>query len=337
MTNLFSPIQLKGVDIPNRIMLSPMCQYQVKNNDGMPNDWHYIHLTSRAIGGVGLICLEMTNIEARGRITENCLGLWEESQLESYKKIIDACKSYGSKVAVQIAHAGRKSKIASGDVVAPSEMPFSDDSPSPRSLETQEIKDIVRQFGKSTELAVKAGFDMIELHGAHGYLLHQFISPSCNKREDEYSEYDRFPLEVIKEVRNNMPDDMPLILRISAIEYGDGAYDFHHIKQMIPAFIEAGVDAFDVSTGGNSPQRPPEIFAGFQVKYAEAIKQEFDIPVISVGSLEDAEVAQQVIEQEQADMVAIGRGLLRYPYWPKEAAEKLGLTFNLPGVYDIGY
>ncbi|RPF54229.1 NADH:flavin oxidoreductase/NADH oxidase [Aquisalibacillus elongatus] len=336
MNNLFDPIELKGVTIPNRVMLSPMCQYQVQTNDGTPDDWHHVHLTSRAVGGVGLVCYEMTNIESNGRITENCLGLWNDNHVKAYQQINQSIKRYGSKSAIQIAHAGRKSKIEDEDIVGPSPVPFSEDTPVPRELTTNEVKELVKKFGQSTQLAVDAGFDVIELHGAHGYLLHQFLSPRSNHRDDEYGAYDRFPLEVIREVRANMPESMPLILRISAVEYGEDGYDFDHIKQFIPTFIEAGVDAFDVSTGGNSPNRP-ETYPGYQIEYAETIRKEFQIPVISVGALEDPELANNVIKNEQADMVAIGRGLLRQPYWPKEAAEQLGYDFNLPGVYNVGY
>jgi NADPH2 dehydrogenase len=336
MGKIFEPIKLKGVTINNRIMLSPMCQYQVTKKDGTPNEWHYVHLVTRAVGDVGLICFEMTNVEPRGRITENCLGIWDEKQVDDYRKIVKACQSYGSKVAIQIAHAGRKSTIENGDIVGPSSIPFSESSPVPRELEIGEIKEIVKKFGKSTKLAVEAGFDVIELHGAHGYLLHQFLSPRSNKRTDEYGEYDRFPLEVIKEVRKNMPEDMPLVLRISAVEYGEEGYNFGHIQKYISKFNEAGVDAFDVSSGGNSPNRP-EVFPAYQVKYAETIKKEYNLPVISVGALEDPLVAERVVQQKQADMIAIGKGLLRYPYWLKEAAEILGVQYELPGVYNMGY
>lgn len=336
MSKIFEPFKLKNVELPNRIMLSPMCQYQAKNNDGKPNDWHFVHLTSRAVGGVGLICFEMTDIEPRGRITEECLGLWDASQVEHYRRIVEACQSYGSKVAIQLSHAGRKSVIKDGDIVAPSAIPFSEASPVPRELKREEIKDIIKKFGVSTKLAVDAGFDVIELHGAHGYLLHEFLSPLSNHRDDEFGEYGYFALEVIKEVRKNMPSSMPLVMRISAVEYAEEGYDFDHIDQYIQSFIDAGVDAFDVSSGGNSPHRP-EVYPAYQTKYAQLIKEKYDIPVISVGYLETPQVADEVLEQNQADMIAIGKGLLRYPYWMKEAAEQLGVAYELPGEYNLGF
>jgi NADPH2 dehydrogenase len=336
MSGLFDPIQIKGLQVKNRVMMSSMCQYQAENLDGSPLDWHLIHYTTRAVGGTGLVFFEMTNIEPRGRITDKCLGIWSEDQIPAYKRIVDSCHKYNAKVGLQIAHAGRKSVIEGGDIVAPSENPFSDQSPMPRELKRNEIEDIIEGFGKSTALAVKAGFDVIELHGAHGYLIHQFLSPTSNKRKDEYGEFDRFPKEVIKIVKANMPENMPLILRVSAVEYREGGYGFDHMLGLIPGFIEAGVDAFDVSTGGDGPVRP-RVYPAYQVKYAETIKKTFNVPVISVGSLENAHVAESVIRNGEADMVAIGRGMLRNPYWVKEAAKQFGVDFDLPGVYNMGY
>lgn len=336
LPGLFDPIQIKSLHLKNRIMMSPMCQYQSETLDGTPGDWHFIHYTSRAIGGTGLICFEMTNVEPRGRITENCLGIWSEHHVSYYKRIIDACHKYNAKVGLQIAHAGRKSMIAAGDIVAPSALPFSEQSPLPRELKTDEIKDIIEQFGKSTALAVRAGFDVIELHGAHGYLIHQFLSPTSNRRDDKFGQFERFPVEVIKAVKANMPADMPLIMRISAVEYREGGYRFEHMMKLIPKFIVAGVDVFDVSTGGDGPVRP-QVYPAYQIKYAETIKNTFNIPVINVGSLENPHVAESVIRNGETDMVAIGKGMLRNPYWAKEAAKVLDHDFELPGVYNMGF
>ncbi|MCL7749601.1 NADH:flavin oxidoreductase/NADH oxidase [Halalkalibacter alkaliphilus] len=336
MTNLFSSFSLNGLELTNRIMMSPMCQYQVKQKDGCPTDWHYTHYTSRAIGGTGLVFFEMTNVEPRGRITEHCLTLYSKEQVPKFKRIVDACHEYGAKVGLQIAHAGRKSTIKGSDIVGPSSLPFSPDSPCPRALMEDEIKEIVQCFAESASLAVKAGFDTIELHGAHGYLLHQFMSPVSNKRKDKYGEYTAFPLEVIKAVRASIPSSMPLIMRVSAREYGEQSYDLDHVLSMIPEFIKAGVDAFDVSTGGNSPVRP-EVYPGYQVKYAKKIKEIFGIPVIAVGRLENPDIAEKVIRDKEADIVAIGRGMLRSPYWAKEASLHVKENLELPGVYDMGY
>jgi NADPH2 dehydrogenase len=336
MAGLFDPIQIKNLNLKNRIMMSSMCQYQAEHLDGTPTDWHLIHYSSRAIGGTGIVFFEMTNVEPRGRITDKCLGLWSEDQVPAYRRIIDVCHKYNAKVGIQIAHAGRKSVIEGGDIVGPSSIRFSDSSPLPRELCKGEIEDIIEKFGKSTSLAVKAGFDAIELHGAHGYLMEQFLSPASNTRNDEYGELGRFPIEVIKTVKRNMPEGMPLILRISAVEYREGGYDFDHMKTYIPRFIEAGVDAFDVSTGGDGPSRP-DVFPAYQVKYAEVIRSTFKVPVISVGRLENPHVAESVIRNGQTDIVAIARGMLGSPYWAKEAALALGTELELPGVYNMGY
>lgn len=336
MPSLFSPIRLKDLEIKNRVVMSPMCQYQASNGQGIPENWHFIHYASRAIGGTGLILTEMTNVEARGRITEGCLGLYNKIQRDQFCKIIEECHQYGSKVGIQIAHAGRKSVIKGGDIVAPSPIPFSPTSPVPRELEKSEIESIIEGFGQSASLAVEAGFDTIEIHGAHGYLLHQFMSPASNKRLDEYGDFKKFPLEVIRIVKESIPKDMPLIFRVSAVEYGEGGYTPEEIIALCRLFQEEGVDVFDVSTGGDSINRP-EVYPAYQVKYAELYKKELRVPVISVGMLENPWVAESVLKNEQADMVCIGKGMLRNPYWVKEAAKSLGAELDLPGVYNMAF
>ncbi|MFZ4451696.1 NADH:flavin oxidoreductase/NADH oxidase [Salibacterium aidingense] len=334
MSSLFDPFTVKELTVKNRIMMSPMCQYQATN--GSPTDWHFVHYTSRAVGGTGLVFIEMTNVELRGRISEKCLTLHSRDQVKKYKQIVERCHSFGSKAGIQIAHAGRKSQIEGGDIVGAGEEPFSAEFPAPRALETNEVEDIIKKFGESSALAVEAGFDTIELHGAHGYLLHQFLSPATNKRNDKYGNYETFPVEVIKQVRSNIPEDMPLIMRISAVEYGEAGYGFNHVLKLIPAFIEAGVDMFDVSTGGNDPVRP-DSYPAYQLKYAETIKNSFQVPVIAVGRLESPQVAESIIQNEQADIIAIARGMLRSPYWAKEASITIGKEMKLPGVYELGY
>ncbi|MCG1027128.1 NADH:flavin oxidoreductase/NADH oxidase [Virgibacillus halodenitrificans] len=331
---LFHPIKINKLELKNRIMMSPMCQY--KGKDGYPLDWHFIHYGSRAIGGVGFICIEMTNVEKRGRITENCLGLWSENQVPAYKKIVDFCKDQGAKVCIQLAHAGRKSEISDETAVAPSAIPFSNKYSTPKELTKKDIHNIIDYFGESARLAVKAGFDAIEIHGAHGYLIHQFLSPLSNNRKDEYGDYGRFANEVICTVRKNIPEDMPLIMRISGKEYSEGGYNIEHILQYIPDFISLGVDAFDVSSGGNDPNRP-EVFPAYQIELGKQIKDICTVPVIGVGRLEVPFIADSVIKDEMVDMVAIGRGLLKNPHWAKQAAEKLKRELTLPGVYGMGW
>jgi NADPH2 dehydrogenase len=336
MRKLFEPFRLKEVELKNRIVLSPMCQYKAMNKKGIPESWHLIHYVSRAIGGTGLIMTEMTNVEPNGRITERCLGLYSDEQEDAFKEINNEIHKYGAKSAIQIAHAGRKSQIMDGDIVAPSAIPFSNDYRVPRELTIDDIQKIIQMFANSTERAVRANFDAIELHGAHGYLLHQFISRASNHREDKYGDPTLFAKEVIEAVKSEMPSGMPLIMRISAIEYTDHPYTLSEMIKYCGTFIHAGVDMFDVSTGGNSPNKP-EIFPGYQAKFARTIKESLNIPVISVGRLEIPEVAEFVLNSDYADLVSIGKGMLKDPYWAKTAAEKLNVQIEMPGVYGLGY
>ena len=336
MVKLFEEFSFKNLQLPNRSVLSPMCQYKAEEGTGLPNNWHLVHLVSRAIGGTGLVMTEMTNVEERGRITENCLGLYNNQQQEKFKQINEEIHKYGAKSAIQIAHAGRKSTIENSDIVAPSPIPFSDSSPVPRELETAEVDEIIERFAESTKLAIDAGFDTIELHCAHGYLLHQFLSPASNKRQDQYGDPFLFPLRVIEAVKSAMPTTMPLILRISAKEYGPGGYDFDFAKEFTGRFLKAGVDMLDVSTGGDALVKP-EVYPAYQTSYAKELKDLYNVPVISVGELQDPRVAELVLQEEMADLVAIGKGMLRNPYWTKEAATVLEAELELPGVYNLAY
>ncbi|PFG04516.1 NADH:flavin oxidoreductase/NADH oxidase [Bacillus sp. es.034] len=336
MAGLFDSYQLKDLLLKNRIVLSPMCQYQAKNEKGIPEMWHMIHLVSRAIGGTGLVLTEMTNVEARGRITENCLGIYSDEQMEEFKKINEQIHHHGAKSGIQIAHAGRKSVIKNGDIVGPSAIPFSPDSPVPRELSKGEIEEIIEAFYLGAKRSVAAGFDTIEIHGAHGYLLHQFLSPASNHRNDEFGDPAEFPVRVIKAIKEAVPDTMPVMFRISAVEYVEGGYSFEDTLSNCKKFIAAGVDLFDVSTGANSPIKPV-VYPGYQVKYAARIKQELKIPVMSVGKLETPQLAEAVVQDGLADLICIGKGMLRQPYWAKEAAEVLSKELDLPGVYNMGF
>lgn len=336
MSKLFEPYVLKNLHLKNRVVLSPMCQYQASNQQGIPENWHLIHLVSRAIGGTGLIMTEMTNVEPIGRITDQCLGIYSDEQEEAFKKINEEIHRYGAKTAIQIAHAGRKSTVTEGEIVAPSSVPFSSESPVPKELTISEIENIIQKFADGTKRSVRAGFDTIEIHGAHGYLLHQFISRATNKRQDRYGDPVLFAKEVIEAVKSSMPGEMPLIMRISAIEYTDEPYSLEDMINYCEIFKRAGVDMFDVSTGGNSPNRP-HVYPAYQSKYAKAIKEKVNIPVISVGSLEKPEIAEYIVQEEIADLVSIGKGMLKDPHWAKTAAEQLGASLEMPGVYGLGY
>ncbi len=240
--SMFDSFSLKGLELKNRIMMSPMCQYSVDKKDGIATDWHYIHYISRAIGGAGLVMVEMTDVEPDGRISDHDLGLWSEKQIPALKKIVDGIHQHGAKAAIQIAHAGRKAEDAEVPV-APSAIPFDENSKTPRELTTEEIYELIEKFRTSVRFAVQAGFDVIEIHGAHGYLIHQFHSPLTNQRTDEFGkELTKFGSDILKAAKEEIPTDMPLIMRISAKEYVDGGYDINGAIELAKAYKEAGAE-----------------------------------------------------------------------------------------------
>ncbi|NBD24828.1 NADH:flavin oxidoreductase/NADH oxidase [Paenibacillus glycinis] len=340
MNHLFNPFQIKNLALKNRVVMPPMCQYAVVNKDGIVTDWHYVHYVSRAVGGAGLIIIEMSDIEPDGRITDNDLGLWSDEQIAPLKRIVDACHGYGAKVGVQIAHAGRKAQDAEVPV-APSAIPFDENSKTPRELTTEEAKAMADKYRLAAERAVKAGVDTVEIHAAHGYLIHQFQSAYTNKRTDAYGkDLTLFGVEAVRAVKRALPDGMPLLMRISAREYVDGGYGIEESVALAKAYRDAGVDMFHVSSGGEGPilaHGRPGTHVAYQVPMARAIKQELDVPVIAVGRLDEPSLANAVIGNEDADLVAVGRGMLRNPYWTLDAATKLGKETQIPGVYGIGF
>ncbi|MEH7547415.1 MULTISPECIES: NADH:flavin oxidoreductase/NADH oxidase [Bacillaceae] len=340
MDHLFSPYQIKGLQLKNRVVMPPMCQYSVINKDGIATDWHYVHYVSRAIGGASLIIIEMTDVEPDGRITDYDLGLWSDEHVPTLKRIIDACHQHGAKVGIQIAHAGRKAQDAK-EPVAPSAIPFDEKSKTPRALSTEEVKEMVEKFRLAAQRAIKAGVDVIELHGAHGYLIHQFTSAFTNKRTDEYGqELTKFGKEVIQAVKGEMPEDMPLIIRISGREYVEGGYGINEAIEFSREFQKAGVDMFHVSAGGEGPiaaEGRPGTHVAYQVPLARAIKQALNVPVIAVGRLDEPGLANSVIGNEDADLVAVGRAMLRNPYWALEAATVLHKEIEIPRQYERGF
>lgn len=346
---LQTPFGIKNMQLKNRLVMPPMCQYSAA--DGVPNDWHFVHYTSRAVGGVGLIIVEMTNIAPNGRITPNCLGLWNDEQRDAFKRIVDSVHAQGGKIGIQIGHAGRKAQDCD-DVVAPSAIHYGtadfagQNLKTPRELSTEDVRELVRLFQNSVKRAVEAGFDMIELHGAHGYLIHQFYSPKSNQRTDEYGQ-DRmlFGEQVIKAARAVMPAHMPLAIRISAQEYSENGFDSDYGVEVAKRFAAAGVDLFDVSGGGNGvlyEGKHPEFNAGYQVYLARKVKQATGLPVIAVGMLDDAALADHVLAIGDADLIAVGRGLLRDPYWllnvqyEQNASDSNGVEF-VPAQYQRGF
>ncbi|WP_134701505.1 NADH:flavin oxidoreductase/NADH oxidase [Ammoniphilus sp. YIM 78166] len=340
MSKLFEPFSLKSLELKNRVVMPPMCQYSALEKDGMPTSWHLVHYTSRAVGGAGLIIIEMTNVEDRGRITDHCLGIWSDEHVPAFKQIIDECHKYGAKVAIQVAHAGRKAQDAP-EPVSSSPIAFNDKFKTPRELTTDEVKEIITKYQAGVRRAVEAGVDTIELHGAHGYLIHQFSSPLTNKRTDEYGQDPfLFGEQVIRAAKEVMPEDMPLIIRISAKEYTDGGYDVDYAVEMAKRYRNAGVDVFHISSGGEGPigsGGTPGAHPGYQVLLAERIKKEVNVPVIAVGRLDNAILAESVLGNEQADLIAVGRGMLRNPFWANEASIALDSNPLTPKQYVMGY
>ncbi|MUG67474.1 NADH:flavin oxidoreductase/NADH oxidase [Paenibacillus campinasensis] len=340
MENLFTPYTIKGLELKNRVVMPPMCQYSVTNKDGIANDWHYVHYTSRAIGGAGLIIIEMTDVEPDGRITDYDLGLWSDEQVPALARIVDSIHAHGAKAAIQIAHAGRKAEDASTPV-APSAIAFDENSKTPRALTTEEVREMVEKFRRSVRRAVQAGFDAIELHGAHGYLIHQFHSPLTNQRTDEYGQdLALFGKQIIKAAKEEMPADMPLIMRISAQEYVAGGYGIKESLALAKEYQQAGVDMFHVSAGGEGPiaaEGKPGTHVAYQVPLARQIKEGLQVPVIAVGRLDEAGLANAVIGNRDADLVAVGRGMLRNPYWTLEAAAQLRKEIDVPKQYLPGF
>ncbi|WP_391209661.1 NADH:flavin oxidoreductase/NADH oxidase [Psychrobacillus sp. L4] len=339
MSNLFSPITLKGLTLKNKVVMAPMCQYSVEAKDGAPNDWHYVHYVSRAVGGTGLIIVEMTDVEPDGRITDFDLGLWSDEQIPAYERIVHEVHKYDAKIGIQIAHAGRKATDAK-QPVGSSDIPVDVDWKIPRALTTEEVQAMVGKYKEAARRAVSAGFDTIELHGAHGYLIHQFHSPAINNRTDEYGkDLSKFGVEVIQAVRSVMPLEMPLLFRISAVEYMDNGYGLEHSLEIAKKYKDAGVDVFHVSSGGEATpgKIKPANTPGYQVPFAQAYKEALNVPVIAVGILEDPNLAEKVIEAGDADLVAIGRGMLKDPYWALHAEEVITGKTNPPTPYKRGF
>ena len=340
MIDLFTPYKMKSLELKNRIVMPPMCQYSVENKDGVATDWHYTHYLSRAIGGTGLIIIEMTDVEPDGRISNYDLGLWSDEQIEPLKKIVDACHKYGTKMAIQIGHAGRKAEDAKIPV-APSSIAFNEKYKAPRALTTEEVKELVEKFRVSVRRAVKAGFDAIEIHGAHGYIIHQFHSPLTNKRSDEYGkDLTKFGVEVIKAAKEEMPKDMPLIMRVSGREYVEGGYYINYGIEISKAYQKAGADIFHISAGGEgqiAASGRPGTHAAYQLTLARDIKYALNTDVIAVGKLNEPELANAIIGNEEADLVAIGRGMFRNPYWALEAARILNKKTEVPIQYKYAF
>jgi 2,4-dienoyl-CoA reductase-like NADH-dependent reductase (Old Yellow Enzyme family) len=324
-THLFSPLKLRSVNARNRVWIAPMCQYSVFAEDGVPTSWHMVHLGSRAVGGAGLILVEATAVEPRGRISAQDVGLWNAAQVEAFAPIVRFVEEHGAVPSVQLAHAGRKATVP--DIIAPSPVPF-DDMPVPHAMTPEAIAAVVTAFQRSAVHARAAGFKVIEVHAAHGYLIHQFLSPLSNRRTDEYGgsleNRSRLLFEVIESVRAVWPEDSPLFVRISATDWVEGGWDVDQSVEIARRLGPAGVDLVDVSSGGLSPLQQIRLAPGYQVPFAERIRHEANICTAAVGLITRPAQADEIIRSGRADAVLIARESLRDPYWPLRAARELG-------------
>jgi 2,4-dienoyl-CoA reductase-like NADH-dependent reductase (Old Yellow Enzyme family) len=346
-SKLFSPIALRGVTFRNRIFVPPMCQYSAR--DGMPSAWHLVHLGSRAVGGAGCIIQEATAVAPEGRISPTDLGIWNDQQAEAYRPITHFIKDNGGVPAIQLAHAGRKASTSTPwkteqpveetwQVVAPSALPFDEKSPMPHALSEQEIAGIIQSFVKAAERSLTAGFQAVELHAAHGYLLHEFLSPLSNNRTDRYGgsleNRMRLVVEIATAVRQVWPQDLPVFVRISATDWVEGGWDLQQSTALCAKLKEIGIDFIDVSTAGLVPHAKITTGPGYQVQFAAAIKRDVQIATGAVGEITGPEQAEQIIALEQADVVLLGREMLRDPYWPLHAARALGVDTAWPKQYE---
>lgn len=350
MSKLFSRFKLRGLEFKNRIFVSPMCQYSAQ--DGMADTWHLVHLGSRAVGGAGLVMVEAAAVAPEGRISPYDLGLWSERHTEALAPIARFIREQGAAPAIQLAHAGRKastdapwlSRSSLGpenggwQVVAPSAVPFAPGSPLPRELDVAELDGVVAAFAAAARRCLAAGFEVAEIHMAHGYLLHQFLSPLSNRRDDVYGgsleNRARLPLRVARAVREVWPQDLPLFVRISATDWVEGGWDLAQSLQLCRWLKEAGVDLIDCSSGGLTPDARIPAGPGFQTPFAAAIRQEAGIAVGAVGLITAPEQAEQIVATGLADAVFLARELLRDPYWPLHAARKLGVEVPWPLQYE---
>jgi 2,4-dienoyl-CoA reductase-like NADH-dependent reductase (Old Yellow Enzyme family) len=349
MSKLFTSFKLRGLEFRNRVFVSPMCQYS--SPGGMPTDWHLVHLGSRAVGGAGLVMTEATAISPEGRISPDDTGIWSEAHTVAWKRIAHFIREQGAHPAMQLAHAGRKASThapwtGSGPVPAsaggwqpmgPSPIPFDAKSVSPREMMVADIDGVVASFAKAARRALEAGFEVIEIHSAHGYLLHEFLSPISNRRTDEYGgsleNRMRFTLRVAKAVRGVIPESSPLLVRLSVTDWVEGGWDLPQSIELSKGLKALGVDLIDCSSGANVPDAKIPVGPGFQVPFAEAIRREAAMATGAVGMITSPEQAEEIIASGKADVVLLAREMLRDPYWPLHAAKALGDKVAPPKQY----
>jgi NADPH2 dehydrogenase len=334
---LFEPYKIKDLTLKNRIVMAPMCMYSCPDEDGKVQDWHYTHYTSRAVGQVGLIILEATAVTEQGRISPNDLGIWSDDHIEGLSKLTGMIKNHGSAAGIQLAHAGRKAELE-GEILAPSAIAFNEKMKTPKEMTKEEISETIEAFKQGALRAKKAGFELIELHGAHGYLINEFLSPLSNQRTDEYggsteNRY-RFLREVIEAVKTVW--DGPLFVRVSAHDYHPEGLEPKDFVPFAKWMKEQGVDLIDVSSGANVPARI-SVFPGYQVPFSEVIKKGAEIPTGAVGLITEPKQAEEILQNGRADLVFLARELLRDPYWPRTAAKELGAYIQPAVQYERGW
>jgi 2,4-dienoyl-CoA reductase-like NADH-dependent reductase (Old Yellow Enzyme family) len=354
MSLLFTPLQLRSVTFANRIFVSPMCQYSAE--DGVVNDWHLVHLGSRAVGGAALVLTEAASVSPEGRISAWDAGIWSPAQVEAWKPVTAFIRAQGSVPGIQIAHAGRKGGCdtpwrggkplapdAGGwQTLAPSAAAFGA-YPAPRAMTEADLEACIADFRQGALHALQAGFEVAEVHAAHGYLLHEFLSPLSNLRTDGYggtlANRMRFPLAVVQAVRQAWPEDKPVLVRISAADWKEGGWDLAQSVAFAIELRKLGVDLVDVSSGGNAADQKIVLGPGYQVPFSEAIRREAGIPTAAVGLITEPVQAEHILATGQADAVCLARALLRDPYWPRHAARSLGVSLPWPDQYkrcDVG-
>ncbi|GAA4851712.1 NADPH dehydrogenase NamA [Paenibacillus vulneris] len=329
---LFTPITFKEVTLKNRIVMSPM-NMLASDESGRAGEWQRIHYASRAVGQVGLIIVEATSIVREGRTTKKDLGIWDDAHVEGLRSVTDAIHLQGSAAGIQLAHAGRKSNLDL-PLTAPSAIPFSEDSRLPEALSAEQISKVIKRYADAARRARQAGFDVIEIHAAHGYLVHEFLSPVSNRREDHYggSRDGRFRFlgDIVQAIQSEWKG--PLFVRISANEYHEEGNTLEDYAYFALRLKEVGVDLIDVSSGGLVPF-VPEVYPGYQVPLAKEIRRRASIPTGAVGLITEPEQAEQILLESSCDLVFIGRELLRDPYWPRRAAKQLGVQLTPPASY----
>ncbi|MCP2038909.1 NADPH dehydrogenase NamA [Chryseobacterium sp. HSC-36S06] len=331
---LYTPLKLRNIELKNRWVMSPMCMYSCEN--GMANDFHFLHYASRAQGGTGLIIVEATGVVPEGRITNKCMGIWNDEQAAALSKIVKIVhENSDSKIGIQLAHAGRKASTWNGkqisleegwETVAPSPIPYEESERIPHELTVEEIKQLVQNFKKAAQRSLEAGFDLIEIHAAHGYLIHQFLSPLSNVRTDEYGgsfeNRIRFLLEIVEAVNELLDENHPLFVRISGTEYATNGWNIKDSVELARILKEKSVDLIDVSSGGNIHGAKITLFDGYQVPLAAAVKKDAEIATGAVGLIKTAKQAEEILQNEQADLIFVAREILRNPYLPVRGSFK---------------